>query len=335
MNFVGAGASAQVYEVRRGLPLGDVVALKIWTESITPNDAARIRTEAHILSSLDHPNVAKVYQLGEWQNRFYLVMQLARGKSLAEIIEQPTAMTPGVAWTLLIQIAEALEYLHSQNVIHRDIKPSNIIVSDDMTKCTIVDFGLAMGGSDLHNTQTGALVGTPLYMAPEVLQGQRATKQSDIYAFGCTVYETLTGQVLYSGDTQWAVMMQHLRATLPQLPAFCGAILTKCLSKSEPERYESFSKLVADMRSIKTNDVTVERAKVAVKKRSRKSVNWKLAIKLAVPAVAVFLICLVAYWREDQSRRQQYQALVIRASGDSITEPKEHAFLSRSFRKIE
>src|SRR5215813_8915081 len=197
------------------LKLGRGVAVKFLPESFA-HDAdrvARFEREARVLASLNHPNIAAIYGLEDSKDKKFLVMELVPGETLAERIWRgPIPMDESAA--IAKQIAEALEAAHEKGVIHRDLKPANVKVTAD-GKVKVLDFGLARAMDNtqgqisplgtptvsLSGTHIGTILGTPGYMAPEQAKGHVADHRSDIFSFGCVLYEMLTGRQAFSGDT--------------------------------------------------------------------------------------------------------------------------------------
>lgn len=223
-----------------------VVAIKILYPHLAQDEStvARFLSEARAAASLQHPNIIAIYEAGEDKGLYYFAMEFVDGKDLATLIRERGRFTLEEAIPILEQIASALDYAHQRGVIHRDIKASNIMVTrDGLVKVT--DFGIArvLGGERF--TQTGVLVGTPEYMAPELWEGKEASKVSDIYAFGVLVYEMLTGEVPFSGTTPMAVGYKHVHEPVPierlrgQVSEGVLEALGMALAKSPEKRFQS------------------------------------------------------------------------------------------------
>jgi len=254
---LGRGGMGEVYRARDS-KLGRDVAIKALPESFAadPERLARFEREARLLASLSHPNVAGIHGLEEIERRRYLVLELVDGESLAQRLARgalPVAETLDVAR----QIAAALEAAHERGIVHRDLKPGNVMLGPDGT-VKVLDFGLAKGGvaasslsgSDLSQsptmtvaaTQAGVVLGTAAYMSPEQARGRSVDRRTDIWSFGCVVYECLTGRQAFEGETVSDLVARILErdpdwAALPRdTPPRLVALLRRCLRKDARER---------------------------------------------------------------------------------------------------
>src|SRR5262245_40947773 len=197
---LGAGAMGAVYRAE-DTRLGRTVALKFPRAEamIDPGDRARFLREARVASALDHPNIVVLYDVGEEDGQIFLAMQYVEGQTLRERLSRgamPVADALGVARS----VADALAQAHSRGVVHRDIKPENVLMAAD-GRVKVADFGIATRASETALTMTGAMVGTPAYLAPEILRGESASAASDIYALGGVLHELLSGTPAYQGKT--------------------------------------------------------------------------------------------------------------------------------------
>ena len=262
---IGEGGMGEVYQAR-DTKLDRDVALKVLPEAFTsdPDRLARFEREAKVLASLNHPNIGSIYGLEEAEGVRALVLELVEGPTLADRIKQgPIPVDEALA--IAKQIAEALEAAHEAGVIHRDLKPANIKVKTDGT-VKVLDFGLAKAfqpdASDPQMsvsptisltaaaTQHGMILGTAAYMSPEQAQGQEVDKRSDIWAFGCVLYEMLTGRAVFAGDnvslTLARILERHpdFAALPPNLHPRVRELLERCLEKEARNRWHD----VADVR---------------------------------------------------------------------------------------
>jgi serine/threonine-protein kinase len=249
---IGAGGMGEVYRAI-DTNLGRQVAIKVLPEAVAADRdrLARFDREARTLAALNHPNIAAIYGLERSGGTTALVMELVEGPTLADRTAQG-AIPVAEALPIARQIATALEAAHEQGIIHRDLKPANIKLRPDGT-VKVLDFGLAkqtvtLGQDDVTGsrnqsvTDVGRVVGTPAYMAPEQARGERVDKRTDIWAFGCVLFEMLTGRRLFSGssvvDTLALVMTQEIDWNLlpTQLPTAVRALLRRCLERDPRKR---------------------------------------------------------------------------------------------------
>jgi eukaryotic-like serine/threonine-protein kinase len=264
--LIGAGGMGEVYRAR-DTNLRRDVALKILPGAFVhhPDRVARFRREAHLLAALNHPNIAHIYGLEDADGANALVMELVEGPTLADrIAKGPIPIDE--ALPIARQIAEALEAAHERGIIHRDLKPANVKVRDD-GKVKVLDFGLAKAfvsdgpGTDLSQAPTrtsdrtadGQMLGTPAYMSPEQLRGLAVDKRTDIWAFGCVLYQLLTGRKAFSGNTVSDVVAAILErepnweAVPARTPAPISRLLRRCLDKDRKRRLRDIGDALADL----------------------------------------------------------------------------------------
>ena len=262
---IASGGMADVY---RGYDpaLKRYVAIKLiktsaFSEIEYPKMRKRFTQEAQNLAKLDHQNIVKVYDYGEYENAPYLVMELLEGTSLRNFTG--TRLPYQTAAALLAPIADALAYMHSKGLVHRDVKPSNIIIKSDKTP-VLADFGISRpiekdpDASSL--TQTGHTVGTPDYMSPEQALGEEIDGRSDEYSLGVIFYELLTGQKLFKGDTPISVIAQHLNSPIPEaslivpeIPEQVDRVVKKSLAKKPEERYPTMKAFAVEIKNFTDN----------------------------------------------------------------------------------
>ena len=204
--------------------LGRTVAIKVLRENIADDEAFRTRfaAEAQHAASLHDPHIATVFDYGDeidqstGRHTTYLVMELVDGRPLSELITRPIA--PDQAALLVAQAAEGLAVAHAAGIVHRDVKPANFLVTPD-GKVKITDFGIARARGAASITDTGTIMGTPHYVAPEVSEGREATPSSDLYSLGVVLYEALSGEKPFEGQTPIAIALAHMRDDPKPLPA--------------------------------------------------------------------------------------------------------------------
>ena len=257
IHVVGKGGMATVY---RGIQLSvdRPVAVKVLAPALArdPRTVQRFQREARIIARLEHPHIRAVYDFGHENNLLYIVMQWIEGGNLLDELQRGK-MHPDRALSLLDQIASALDYAHAQGVIHRDLKPSNVLL-DTNDNAFLTDFGIAkMTGESTSAGLTApqAVMGTPLYMAPEQWRGEPADERTDIYALGIIAYWMLVGQVPFTSDTPQGLMYKHLHDPPPpphrlnaHLPRAVADVLGRALAKDPRRRYVRAREFVQALR---------------------------------------------------------------------------------------
>jgi len=255
---IGAGGMARVWLADDRL-LGRKVAVKILSDRYAgdPDFVERFRREASAAASLSHPNIVAVFDRGEAEGSYYIVMEYLPGPDLKEIIREHERLAPRHAVDAALQILAALSAAHKRDVIHRDIKPQNVIVSED-GQLKVTDFGIARAGDDAGMTEVGSVIGTAQYLSPEQARGDDVTTASDCYSAGIVLYEMLTGRVPFDGDKPVAVAMRQVneppiapRLLNADIPAELDAIVMTALEKRPGSRYrtaEEFSKALLAVR---------------------------------------------------------------------------------------
>ncbi|MFJ3988367.1 serine/threonine-protein kinase [Streptomyces sp. NPDC090032] len=219
---IGRGGMGEVWQATDEM-LGRPVAVKLLiAQDSDPSAAARFRMEAQTSASLSHPHVVGVYDFGSWEHRFYLVMELVEGGSLAHETAGGARLTPERVADIAAGAAGGLAAAHRQGVVHRDIKPGNLLRTPDGT-VKLGDFGIARFLDDpaAGLTTTGQIVGTGLYLAPERALGKNAGPASDVYSLGCVLYQLLTGNPPFQADTATGLLYQHVDAA-PVAPGRLG-----------------------------------------------------------------------------------------------------------------
>jgi serine/threonine-protein kinase len=250
--LVGEGGMSSVYRAYDS-ELERRVAVKILHEhySSDPEYVERFRREARAIARLSHPNVVTVIDRGEWRGRQYIVFEHVAGENLKAIVAREGPLPLHEALELSIQVGRALAFAHELGIVHRDVKPHNVLVDAGGT-AKVTDFGIARAlDVDDALTQTGTVLGTGLYISPEQARGERGDERSDQYSFGVVMYELLTGDVPYRGDTLMAVAMRHVRDPVPHVrekrpdvPARVDAVVARTMAKQPGDRYPSLDDVV-------------------------------------------------------------------------------------------
>src|SRR5262245_19513659 len=269
---LGTGGMGDVYQAT-DTKLGRGVAIKFLPEAFSHDTerVARFQREARVLASLNHPNIATIHGLEESGERKFLVMELVGGETLAERIKRgPIPVDESL--NIAHQICEALEAAHEKGVIHRDLKPANVKITPE-SKVKVLDFGLAkamdttpVSGNLSYSptlsvaaTQAGLILGTAAYMSPEQAKGFNTDQRSDIFSFGCVLYEMLTGRAAFDGDTVSEVLASVLKSEpdfslLPEnlSPRFRD-LLRRCLEKNPKRRWYAIGDVRLEIESIRLN----------------------------------------------------------------------------------
>jgi serine/threonine protein kinase len=230
------------------------VVIKIPDQSMLgdPAQFERFQRELNVMKMLDHPAILKGLGSGKYNRVPYLVTEFVDGQSLRTLIEGSAPLPTDQAVSLIRKIADGMAYCHNNDVIHRDLKPENILITSD-GQPVIMDFGLALtkGSHRVTYSNLSATTGTPDYMAPEQIEGQRGDQRTDIYALGTIMYELLAGKTPFTGDSNMAVMAQHLNGTAPRLDRInpsitphVAAITATCLARNPADRYTDMTALI-------------------------------------------------------------------------------------------
>jgi tRNA A-37 threonylcarbamoyl transferase component Bud32 len=233
--------------------LGRRVAIKVLKEELAhdPRFVERFRREARAAGALSHPNVAGVYDFGEDSDRHFMVMEMASGRDLAQVLREEGRLSSDRVVRIGTQIAEAIGHAHNAGLVHRDIKPANVIIGEE-DKVKVTDFGIARAAGDSTLTATGSVLGTAHYISPEQAAGDKIGPGTDIYSLGIVLYEMLTGTLPFTGDSALAVAMRHVSDEVPRpgelnrdVPDGLDDVVAKATAKAPEDRYASGSDLAA------------------------------------------------------------------------------------------
>lgn len=256
---LGKGAMGVVY-LGKDPKISRVVAIKTMAlaQEFEPDEMVEVKErffrEAETAGRLNHPNIVTIYDAGEEHDLCYIAMEFLKGKDLAPFTKPDNLLPVPRVMDIILKVADALDYAHTNNVVHRDIKPANIMYETDTGAVKVTDFGIARI-TDSSKTKTGMVLGTPSYMSPEQLSGKKVDGRSDIFSLGVMAYQMTTGQLPFQGDSMAQLMFkianeqqvpaQQLR---PGLPPCLSAIIDKMMDKDFDKRYQRGAEVVADIR---------------------------------------------------------------------------------------
>ena len=250
---IGTGGMADVYKAKDH-KLNRFVAVKVLKAEFREDKTfiRKFRSEAQAAASLTHPNVVNIFDVGDDEGVYYIVMEVIEGITLKEYITKKGKLSIKEATSIAIQVSMGLEAAHSHGIVHRDVKPQNIIISTD-GKVKVTDFGIARAASS--NTISSNVMGSVHYSSPEQVRGGYSDEKSDIYSLGITLYEMVTGRVPYDGDTTVAIAIKHLQEEMvppsifaEDLPYSLEQIIAKCTQKSVGRRYDKMEEVIADLK---------------------------------------------------------------------------------------
>jgi serine/threonine-protein kinase len=255
LGLLGSGGFAEVF-LAQDVLLEREVAVKILLpqHAQDPQTVERFLREARLYAKLEHPNIIPVYDTGVLQGNVFITMKYVRGESLKQVLAArkriDLAQLPAIAGG----VAQALAYIHRQGIVHRDIKPANIIIEKATNTVYLADFGIARAASSQTLTQTGMIVGTPHYLAPEQIQGKKIDARSDIYALGATLYELASGQPPFHGDSPLEILYQHINESaaplsrlVPGIDPDLERIIAKCIAKDPARRFQKAEEVAASL----------------------------------------------------------------------------------------
>jgi len=251
---LGAGSTGTVYKAKDEL-LKIPIALKIITENIARDEGVieRFRREAILARRVTHPNMCRIFDVGEYHGFHYVSMEYIEGESLGDILKTRGSMNPVSGLPLIVQVLTALHEAHKAGVIHRGLRPRSILI-DRHQKAFILDFGMSISQDVRRVTNTGSLVGTPHYMAPEQFKGKNIDHRSDLYAVGVIMYEMFTGSLPFDAETPVDMILAHMNLSpsrpsevVPDFPPEIERIIMKALQKEPKDRYQSAREILHDI----------------------------------------------------------------------------------------
>lgn len=258
---IGEGGMANVYLANDTI-LDRKVAIKVLRGDLSNDEKfiRRFKREALSVSNLSHPNIVEVYDVGEEDGNYYIVMEYIEGKTLKQLLQKRGALTLNEVIDIMTQLTDGLAHAHEAYIIHRDIKPQNIMIEDNgLVKIT--DFGIAMALNSTQLTQTNSVMGSVHYLPPEQANGKGSTVKSDIYSLGILMYELLTGSVPFKGDTAVEIALKHMKEKIPSIrkqnptiPQSVENIVLKAIAKNPKNRYDNVRDMYKDLQTALQRD---------------------------------------------------------------------------------
>lgn len=254
LETIGGGGMANVYKAHDAI-LNRSVAVKVLRPQFSDDEEfiRRFRREAQAATSLSHPNVVNIYDVGEEEDIYYIVMEYVDGLTLKQLIQQRGSLPITEVVSIMSQISSAITHAHVNHIVHRDIKPHNILISDS-GEAKVTDFGIARAMTSATITHTNSVMGSVHYLSPEQARGGLVNEKSDIYSLGIVLYEMVTGRVPFSGDTAVSIAIKHLQTEVPSprkvnptLPQSIENIILKATAKDPFHRYTSVREMEADL----------------------------------------------------------------------------------------
>lgn len=260
---IGEGGMANVY-LADDKVLHRKVAIKVLRGDLANDEKfiRRFQREAHNAALLSHPNIVEMYDVGEDNGTYYIVMEYVEGRTLKQLLKKRGALTVSEVIDIMLQLTDGINYAHDKYIIHRDLKPQNIMISDD-GKIKITDFGIAMALNSTQLTQTNSVMGSVHYLPPEQASGKGSTIKSDIYSMGIMLYELLTGKLPFKGDTAVEIALKHMKDPIPSVrkinPNISQAlenIVLKSTAKNPKNRYDDVKEMYNDLKHALNDEKT-------------------------------------------------------------------------------
>jgi len=303
---VGKGGMARVYRAL-DTEINETVALKIVNPEIASDNETleRFRNELKFARRISHRNVCRMYDFNKEKETPYITMEYVRGEDLKSLVGRMGPVSPGKTVCVAKQVCEGLAEAHRLGVVHRDLKPQNIMI-DREGDAHIMDFGISRSVRTKGITETGVLIGTPEYMSVEQVEGKEVDHRSDIYSLGISLYEMVTGQVPFDGDTPISVAVKHTtevpldpREVNAQIPASLSRVILKCIEKNKEDRYQSAGQLLAELGSIERDIPTTQKMKSGREPITTREITLSFSLKrLVLPILALVMAATIgtALW---------------------------------------
>src|SRR5947209_12665604 len=344
VRLIDRGGMAEVWEGRDEI-LDRPVAIKVLHPGLAGDDQfqERFRLEAVAAARLSHPNVVATFDTGLDAGVAYIVMELVAGRTLREVLHDEGPLPVAKAVATAAAVADALHYAHQAGIVHRDVKPGNILVGHD-GRVKVADFGIAKAATDRDLTQSGALLGTAKYLAPEQVAGEPQDRRSDVYGLGVVLYEMLSGRPPFTGDTDMAVAFQHahaeppkLRELRPEVSRRLEVVVLKAMAKAPEQRFATAADFRAALLAMPLvhdeddEDITtamfVRAAPVPAPPREygvRRS--WVVPVVLAAVVVVVLGTVAYLFWQSQTAKNLLSDSTTKSTAQATTLTPAAHAF---------
>jgi serine/threonine protein kinase/lipopolysaccharide biosynthesis regulator YciM len=304
---LGRGGMGRVYKAQ-DKEIKEKIALKLIKPEISSDKKTieRFQNELKLARKISHRNVCRMHDLGKSEGNYFITMEYVDGENLKGMIRMMGQLTSGKAISIAKQVCEGLSEAHRIGVVHRDLKPSNIMI-DKEGNAKIMDFGIARSLTGKGITGVGVMIGTPEYMSPEQVESKEIDQRSDIYSLGVILYEMVTGQVPFEGDTPYSIGVKH-KSELPRNPIEINPqisddlnrMILKCLEKEKDKRYQSAGELRSELENIEKGMPTTDRVIPERKPLTSREITVTLGFKkLLIPIVALLVIILatITIWQ--------------------------------------
>jgi len=298
---LGKGGMGKVYKVH-DTEIREKVALKLLKSEISADEKTieRFRNEIKLARKIAHRNVCKMFDLGEEKGTRFITMEYVEGEDLKSMIRMMGLLSRGKAISIAKQVCEGLAEAHGFGIVHRDLKPSNIMI-DKFGNAKIMDFGIARSLRAKGITGTGVMIGTPEYMSPEQVEGKETDQRTDIYSLGIILYEMVTGQTPFDGETAFSIALKH-KSEIPRDPREFNAqigddlsiLILQCLEKDRDKRYQRVEDLISDFTKIEESIPTTERVVPKRQPLTAREITVKFSLKkFIVPSVVVLALVIL------------------------------------------
>jgi serine/threonine protein kinase/tetratricopeptide (TPR) repeat protein len=298
---LGKGGMGKVYRVE-DKKIKEEVALKLIKPEIASDKKTieRFSNELKMARKIAHRNVGRMYHLSDHEGTHYITMEYVSGEDLKSFIRRSKQLAIGTAISIAKQVSEGLAEAHRLGVVHRDLKPSNIMI-DKEGNARIMDFGIARSLKAKGITGAGVMIGTPEYMSPEQAEAKEVDHRSDIYSLGVIMYEMVTGQLPFEGDTPLSIAMKHKgekpgdpKELNPQIPVDLSQLILKCMAKANEDRHQSAAQVLSELKNIEKGIPTTQKEIVKKKPITSKEITVTFsAKKLFIPALVVIIVAII------------------------------------------